>query len=408
MGRFHRQICQQIEKRRKKNFQRQNMQKHKTFIKTTILLCSMMTAMAGSIVAPALSQIKTEFIDVDYIDLLARLVITLPALFIAFFSPLIGVFSDRYGRKMILIISLVLYSIGGTSAFVLNNIYHILIGRAVLGVGVAGIMTITTSLIGDYFSGNERNNFTGFQGAFMGLGGVVFISVAGWLTDIHWQTPFLLYLFSIPLIAMVYVFIYEPKHFEIKDTKDESDVSYNRKLTYIIYLLMFASVVFFYLIPVQTPFLLSQEYGLSNTKIGYAISLSALTASIVAMNYMRVKRFFTFRQLYQLVLLFLSAGYFIIFLANSYAIVILGLIVAGLGTGLLMPTGSLWILFIAPQGIRATLIGRLSTALFLGQFFSPILVQPVINNFAVRHSFLAASVSMLLIIPILFTIRRES
>ena len=60
----------------------------KTFLKITLLLTSMMTMMAGAVVAPSLPQIKQVFIKVENVEILTRLVITLPALFIAFFRPL--------------------------------------------------------------------------------------------------------------------------------------------------------------------------------------------------------------------------------------------------------------------------------------------------------------------------------
>ncbi|MEM6611059.1 MAG: hypothetical protein AAF652_02180 [Cyanobacteria bacterium P01_C01_bin.72] len=56
-----------------------------------------------------------------------------------------------------------------------------MISRALLGLSVAGIMTGVTTIIADYYVGQKRANFMGLQAAFMGLGGVVFLSVGGLL-----------------------------------------------------------------------------------------------------------------------------------------------------------------------------------------------------------------------------------
>jgi len=51
-----------------------------------------------------------------------------------------------------------------------------------------------TTLIADYYTGQKRANFMGLQGAFMGLGGVGFLSVGGFIADLNWRFPFLIYL----------------------------------------------------------------------------------------------------------------------------------------------------------------------------------------------------------------------
>jgi len=179
-----------------------------------------MTMMAGAVVAPSLPQMSQHFANVPNAEILTRLIITLPALFIAIFSPINGWLIDKYGRKNILLFSYILYAVGGLSGFFLQDLHLILVGRAFLGIAVAGVMTCTVALIGDYYQGAERNGFMGYQGAFMSFGGVTFISVAGILADIDWQYPFLIYLFS--LLVFIY---YVPSKF--KKSKVDSLVIFN-------------------------------------------------------------------------------------------------------------------------------------------------------------------------------------
>lgn len=367
--------------------------KNAKLLKLTLLLSSMMTMMAGAIVAPSLPQIKNIFIEVDHIELLSRLIITLPALIIAIFSPVIGYIADRIGRKKILLFSLILYSIGGTSGYFLNDIYYLLGSRIVLGIAVAGIMTIALTLVGDYFVGKERNSFMGIQGAFMGIGGVVFISFAGWLADQHWQLPFLIYLFSIPVFVLAIIYLYEPEVVKKQVNKESGKIIYNRGLAMVIYTLGFLGIVFFYMVPVQIPFLLNKLH-MSNSQIGYAISLATLSSAMVSMNYRRIKERFSFKTIYRFALLFMGSGFFIISQVSDYYAIMTGLMVGGLGTGLLMPTGNLWIMSIAPEKIRGTLVGRLSMFIFLGMFLSPVITQPLIAHFDVSSAFMMAAFSM--------------
>ena len=77
--------------------------------RATLMTISMMTVMAGAIVAPALPQIETAFAAFPDSDLLAKLVLAIPALAIALFAPLSGVLVDRFGRRRLMLIGLGLY-----------------------------------------------------------------------------------------------------------------------------------------------------------------------------------------------------------------------------------------------------------------------------------------------------------
>ena len=372
--------------------------KNPTWLKLTLLLTAMMTMMAGAVVAPSLPQINEVFRNVPKADLLTRLVITLPALTMAIFSPIYGKLIDTYGRKPWLVVALIIYAISGTSGYYLNDIYLILIGRALLGVAVAGIMTICTTLVGDYFAGAERAKFLGIQGAFIGLGGVVFITIAGILADIKWQAPFLIYLFSLPVLLLVVKLIYEPKIIiENKITEGKSEtLKNNNKLILIIYLTVFFIVVCFYMAPVQIPYMLMALEGVNNTMVGIAISVSTLTSAILSMNYKRIKGALSFTRIYMYAFLLMGIGYFFVSRSSEYWHFIVALAINGTGVGLFMPTGALWIMEISPAHLRGRLMGGASTAMFLGIFFSPIIVQPLINSVGYYATFFTAAVFLIL------------
>jgi MFS family permease len=379
--------------------------KNTALLKLSLLLTSMMTMMAGAIVAPSLPLISEVFSEVRNIALLSRLVITLPALFIAISAPIFGILTDKYGRKKLLLLSLTLYAVSGASGFLINNIYALLVSRALLGLSVGGILTIATALIGDYFKGDERNSFAGMQGAFMGIGGMIFIAFAGILADVSWHAPFLIYLFSVPVAILGVIYLYEPDVVSERKAVSPRSFDYDRKRVVIIYLLAFTGIVFFYMVPVQIPFLIGGLDDVTNAHIGFAISLSMIPGSLAAMSYKRLKRILSFRQIYQAALFMMGMGYFIISQSTGYTSIVMGLLVGGIGTGLLMPTGSLWIMSIAPDQIRGSLVGRLSTATFTGMFLSPIILQPLINNFEVKGAFMAASICLVLISLGLFALK---
>lgn len=130
-----------------------------------------------------------ESADVDARTTLVKLVITLPALFIVIGSPIAGLIVDRFGRKPLLLLSTVLYGLAGSSGLYLGRLPAILAGRAFLGLAVIGVMVSATILIADYYSSPARAAFMGLQARFMGLGGVLFLTLGGALAQQSWRYP---------------------------------------------------------------------------------------------------------------------------------------------------------------------------------------------------------------------------
>ncbi|MEM7762019.1 MAG: MFS transporter, partial [Cyanobacteria bacterium P01_A01_bin.40] len=68
-------------------------------VKATLLLVSTLTVMSGATIAPSLPAMQEHFADVENSALLVRLVLTIPALFIAIGGLFAGQLVDKIGRK---------------------------------------------------------------------------------------------------------------------------------------------------------------------------------------------------------------------------------------------------------------------------------------------------------------------
>jgi len=367
------------------------------WLKVTLLLTGSLTVMAGAIITAAIPGIKEQFVFLPNAELLSKLILTIPSLFIAIIAPFAGKLIDKTGRKKVLLWSLLFYALGGTSGFYLSNIYLILFGRAILGISVAGIMTINTTLIGDYFKGKARSKFMGWQGAFMGFGGVVFVSLGGILADISYHWPFLVYGFSIVLLFLVWQFLYEPEimmnkvHILLNPKKQIKNKNY-----LLLYFTAFLGMLFFYLIPTQVPFLLGEAGILKSSTIGFSISAAILAGAVISVIYGRIRNLFSFNQIFIATFFLMGSGYFLISLSSGYWGILTGLIIAGFGTGLFMPNTNLWLITIAPSEKRGQMVGILNFAVYCGQFLSPIIISPLVYYFSISFSFLICGLLMLI------------
>ncbi len=365
----------------------------------TILLGSSMTILAAAMLAPALPAMSQAFQDEPNVDLLVRLVLTVPALMIAIGAPFSGLLLDRWGRKPVLVTALILYGFAGASGFVLQTLHGIIVGRLLLGLAVAGIMSGFTTLIGDYFSGQRLNQFMGYQASVMAFGGVLFLLAGGFLADIGWRFPFLMYLFSFFILIGVIYAVNEPniKSKAVEEIGSEIPAEFPWRIAGLIYLIAFVSMMLFYIVPVQLPFYLTEASNISNGQVGLAMSLQALVAAIVSLRFQRIRSRFSSWTITMLVFLTLGIGNVLIGLFTSYALVVLGLLIAGSGLGLLMPNLNVWLVSVIPASVRGRAVGGLTMSLFLGQFLSPFATQPVVEQFDLAAAFVGAGIASLLL-----------
>ncbi|MBD2665164.1 MFS transporter [Richelia sinica] len=361
-------------------------------LKFTLLLTSTLTIMAGATIAPSLPAMQNHFANVENVEFWVRLLLTTPALLIALGAPVAGQLVDTLGRKPLLIVSALLYGLAGSSGFVLNSLFQMLAGRAFLGLAVAGIMVSATTLIADYYQGDRRSSFMGLQAAFMSLGGVVFLSVGGFIADINWRFPFLIYLFSWFLLPTIIWALYEPASNSTQNPStsisspdvEQTEVKTPFKLLGLIYGSALILQIVFYMIPVQLPFYLAQLSGASASQSGLAIALVTLFAAIASMNYGKIKQKFSYVQILSISFVLVGLGYIGIGLVGNYNLILLVLIPAGLGLGMLTPNLNVWTTITVPAALRGRALGGLTTCIFLGQFLSPIVTQPL--NQAIKLS----------------------
>ena len=354
--------------------------------------------MSGAIISPSLPEINKAFAHQPDAEMLSKLVLTLPALFITLTAPFAGWIIDTFGRKRLLILSLVLYTLAGTSGYYLDNLFIILVGRAFLGLSVSGLMTTVTTLIGDYFDGEERKKFLGLQAASMALGGMFFIMVAGVLADFSWRYTFLMYFAAIAIFPFAWYFLYEPAPHEEEDiSTSSSPTEYSKSTVSLIYSLIFFGMILFYIVPVQVPFLLDDLTNSNNTLIGLAIAIAMLFAACGAISYSKIRLYTSYQNAFALSFILSGIGFAIISGAYNYWHVVIGLMIGGYGAGMLMPNGNLWLVEVAPANLRGRLVGGLTTAIFLGQFASPLFSQPIKTAFSLSVMFNVVSVISVLL-----------
>lgn len=365
----------------------------------TLLLASMLTIMAGATISPALPAIQREFANAPNAEILVGLVLTMHGLFIAVGSPIIGALADRYGRRWLLLVSTVVYALAGGSGFVLDSLIAILAGRAVLGLAVAGVIVTVTALITDYYEENRRDTILGRQGAFMSIGGVVLLPLAGVLADIGWRVPFLVYMVALVLLPAMAFGLPEPSRREPTGDRPTSFDDLRQTLAELplgtlglIAALGLVGQIIFYMTPVQIPFYLETRTEANSTVIGAALAASTGAGGVASLLYGRTRRFMGVIGIVALTFGFMSIGYTVIGVSGTIPGVIVGLAVAGAGSGFLLTNLNAWMAAVTPESVRGRALSALTSAFFLGQFLSPLVIQPMSDTLGLGTTFVGVGV----------------
>lgn len=119
------------------------------------------------------------------------------------FLPITGVAADLYGRKTVLVPSLVAFGLAGTAIGFVDSFGAILALRVVQGTAFAGILPISVVVLGDAFDGARGSAAQGFRTSAAGAATFVVPPIAGYLASFAWEYAFMLHLLAFAVAAVV-------------------------------------------------------------------------------------------------------------------------------------------------------------------------------------------------------------
>lgn len=336
----------------------------------TILSMSLLTVMAAAAIAPAMGIIKEHFSNAS--DILVQLIISLPALSIIITNLFFMKISSFMRTRTIAIIGLLLYVVSGTTCFFLDNIYLILIMRALLGVSVGLIMPLSTGLLSYFYPPEEQARLMGLSSAMNQMGGVVGTLFAGFLSSIEWNYSFLVYLFG--LVALLMIIKWLPN--EKLETSNKRGKAFEpRQLLKfhpsIIGMLLLTMI--FFVFPTNFAIISSRQLHLDTGTITLLMVALDLLAFFVGLIFGKLMRLFR-NVIKYFPPLCMIIGYIFYAEANNITMLLVGSAFIGLGNGIGVP----YLLTIASikggKNSATTVMPLISAALYLGQFISPIIM----------------------------------
>jgi len=344
-----------------------------------LLLVYMFLAMLGAgLVIPILPQLLIEF---GASGKAAGYLVSAFGLTQFLFSPIAGNFSDKYGRKPMIIGGLILFALSNLVGALASNFTIFLISRFIGGMGSAALVPSIMAYIVDITTEEKRTKAMSLLGASMSSGFIVGPGVGGLLAELGTRAPFFTSATVGILAAMSCLFLLP----ESKRTRLHIETTFKKeniilqlvqsiKSPYFILLFMVFSLTFG-LAHFETayPLVVTQKYGFATRQISILFMVCSLVGTVnqLLLTSWLTNKFGEKHIISSMLLFSASALVLLLLSANFYYVMVMTMLYFSFNN-ILRPTINT--LLSKEAGNEQGFVAGLNNAyMSLGQIFGPVL-----------------------------------
>ena len=308
---------------------------------------SALNALPGLAVSPILGRLSAIFPHSTELDI--QMLSSLPSLLIIPFIILSGKLTEKINNVLLLQVGLVIFSLSGILYMLSTKMWQLITVSALLGIGSGLIVPLSTGLISRFFTGTYRTKQFGLSSAITNITLVLATVLTGYLAEVNWHLPFLVYL--LPLISILLVghlkesrsdAAVEPSSQSTTPSEqtaaaDTGGSKYGIHIRHLLQIMLFYGVTTFIVLAVifNLSFLM-EKHHFSSGNSGLMISLFFL--AIMAPGFCLDKIVDELKERTKAYsLLSMAVGLALIWIAPIEWLIIPGCILVGLGYGIIQP-----------------------------------------------------------------------
>ena len=367
-----------------------------------VFLITLMAVLGVSSLAPAFPRVAEAFgIAKSTVGLLI-ICFTLPGIF---FTPILGVVADHYGRKRVLVPSLILFALAGGSCVFVRDFQILLLLRFFQGMGAAALGSLNITLIGDLFDGSRRTEAMGYNAGVLSVATAGYPFIGGLLASLAWYYPFVLPFFALPVGLIVLFGLKNP------EPKQQGQFSHylknvlaifkNRQVVLYLIVNLVVFIMLYGAMVTYVPFFLAERFQASEFIIGLVLAAVSVVTGLTSSQAGRLAKRFGERHLLTISFVFYAVAAILIVVIPSLKAMALPVIIYGIGQGLNMPSLQVLLTSLAPLEYRAAFMSVNGMVLRLGQTLGPLIMGIFYTLGGYTGTFLAASILALFIFVLL-------
>jgi len=354
---------------------------------------TLMAVLGVASITPAFPSISAQLgVSPQQVGLLIS-VFTLPGVV---FTPGLGILADRYGRKPVLVPSLMLFAIAGGACGLARDFEVLLVLRTLQGVGAASLGAINVTIIGDLYEEARRTTAMGYNAAVLSIGTAIYPAIGGALAAIAWYAPFFLPLAAMAVGMAVLLVLRSPtpkSEGRLVDYLRDAHRAMRRRESLVMFT---ASIVAFVLIYgaylSYFPFLLAQAFELTEIWIGLVMALTSTTTALGSFRLGTLAHRFSERRLVTAGFVLYTLSMAAIPFARPLPVLIAAVLLFGFANGITIPSILAILSRIAPPELRAVFMSVNGMLLRLGQTLGPILAGAAYLVFGIEATFWASAI----------------
>ncbi len=355
-----------------------------------------MAILGGTIYNPALPNIAKFFhVSSGQVSLVSTL-FQLPG---AIVTPIFGVLADSFGRKQVLVPSLIVFALGGAFSGLAPNFRSLAEWRLIQGIGTASLESLQLTVISDLYTGKKLTSVMAVVASLNGISSAIFPLVGGLLASLSWRLPFLTSIFAIPIALLVLTTLKLPKpehnfqNFQLQSYLQNTWSSINNCQ---VLGLLFAVMSLFMLqvgaCLTYLPILTANQLGASELVIGLILTSLSLSLALVASQLRLLTQHFSQIQLIQISFIFSGIGLLIIPTVHNVWLLLIGIVFLGAAQGIAFPSTQAQLAMLSTQESRAGFMAVNSTVQSWGQTLGPLLAGIVDALWGTQAVFYASAV----------------
>ncbi len=345
----------------------------------TLVSQSVLPTMGALLLVPLVPMIAAEYQGRPNLDYWIGALLTVPALCIALFSIAAGALADRVGRRRLLICCLAIYGVAGAAPILLRGFDAMLVSRVVLGLCEAAVITISTTMLGDYFTGLRRDRWLALISTFASLSAIVFLGLSGAIgATFGWRVSTAIYALVLLIVPAMLLLTWEPRKHEA-NADPLSTIQFPwRHLAITGTATLFGSCLFYTLLINQGTAL--TELGIRDAgRIGLLTAVASIGNPIATLVFRRFTHVPSMTMLV-VALALIGVGLAVVSLAGGPAGFVVGAFIGQGGCGFLLPTLITWTMRPLPFFYRARGTGVFQSLFALGQFVSTFVVTGIAHG----------------------------
>ncbi|MCP8310572.1 MAG: MFS transporter [Candidatus Methylarchaceae archaeon HK01M] len=339
---------------------------------------TLMAVMGVASLSPAFPKMVQELsISSQDIGLLIT-IFTLPGILLTF---VLGVLADQFGRKKILVPSLMLFGIAGGACSLVRDFNLLLLLRFFQGMGAASLGSLNVTIIGDLYSGKERTTAMGFNASVLSVGTASYPAIGGVLAMVGWYYPFILPFIAIPIGLLVLFSLKNPEPKKGQHFKEYfSNVWKSIKNRHVVGLFSASVITFIILYGAYLtyfPLLIGLSFEAPPLIIGLIMSSMSLITALTSSQLGRLVKISSERSLIKAAFILYALALAIIPSVSDLWLFLIPITIFGIAHGINIPSIQTLLAGLAPIEYRAAFMSINGMVLRLGQTLGPFLMGMV-------------------------------